>query len=218
MKNREKRCWALDVEGTLLRLPVAIDEVREELRALSAARGIEKRFSPLLPAIAEVAAQIGPSFVDEAYALIARHELEAAAQASLCPGARELLEEVAAHEEPVLLVSNSEASALRAAFRSAGLEPRERALVGRRPQLAPKPDPAPLLEAIGSLAEPLKLLLCVGDRAPDMRMACAARPLLAARGITTRAIGVAEAEASREKLLAAGADQVVASLLELLAR
>ena len=212
-----RRCWAFDVEGTLLRLPVAIDEVREALRALAAARGIERRFSPLLPAIAETAAELGAAFLEEAYALIERYELAAAPSATLCEGARELLAAADSHGEPVLLVSNSSAAALRAAFRSCGLVPGERALVGRRPGLPPKPDPAPLLEAVAALSgeESAGLLLCVGDRVPDALMARAAAPVLRAHGFEVRAIGVASDERARARLLEAGADQVIASLLEL---
>lgn len=216
-----QRLFVLDVDGTLLHLPVSIEEVRWELSEMFAALGHRSTFVPLLQSIHQAAAQLAGTqphreqeLVRQAYEVVTRHELRAARRAVPVPGLGGLAR--ALGDEPVVLISNNSAESVRASMSTcscelAGLA----AVVGRTPGIAPKPDPAPLVRALQGI-EPLpRQLICVGDRPVDMAMATAARPLFDGRGIKITAVGLPGRLEGASQLKQAGADLLLADLGQL---
>ena len=217
-----KRLWALDVDGTLIHLPVEIQRVRDALAKMFRPLGVELEFVPLLERIRQAAqfAAVDPvgtdtveSLVERAYRLVTRFEVEAARRATPCPGLGGLIR--ALGQEPVVLVSNNSAEAVRAALATCGLAPaRLASVIGRIAWRPAKPDPAPLLQALGAVNPLPGQLICVGDRPADMAMAVAAAgsAMLARCEVTVTAVGVLGRLEGEEELRQAGAERVFPDL------
>ncbi len=221
------RLWALDVDGTLLHLPVNIQHVREALADMFRPMGVEQEFVPLLQrvneaaqaAAAPVGTETAKALVERAYRLITRFEVDAARRVVPVPGLQTLVR--ALDREPVVLVSNSSAEAVRAALATCGLAPINLAsVIGRTPWRKAKPDPAPLLQALGAVVPLPRQIICVGDRPADMAMARAAsRTQVVARArATVAAVGVLGKLEGEEELRGAGAEEVFPDLEALVAR
>jgi len=91
-------------------------------------------------------------------------------------------------------------------LRALELTPRFRAVVAGDDLPRKKPDPLPILHLAERLGLPLSELVIVGDGAQD---------IAAGRAAGVRTIGVRHGIQPLEKMLAAGPDQVIESLLEL---
>jgi len=212
------RTWVLDLDGTLLNLPVDIEAVRAGVVALFADAGVQARPRPLLEGIRGAAREAAPgdeqgqaAWVARGYGVIDAAELEAAKNATPCAGAEELINALA--REPVAVVTNNAAEPAYAALVRCGLMPRNLvAMVGRKPHRPAKPSPEPLLRALSDRPEPLGEIICVGDRPADMAMAMAARETLASRGGQVRALGVLGRLEGERELTAAGAEAVFEDL------
>ena len=222
-----RRLWALDVDGTLLHLPVDIQQVRASLAEMFCPLGVELEFVPLLQRIRQAAqaaaAPVGTdtveSLVERAYGVVTRIEVEAARRASPAPGFEELIR--ALGQEPVVLVSNNSAEAVRAALATCGLAPAMLAsVIGRTVRRPAKPNPAPLLQALGAVVPLPPEVICVGDRPVDMTMALAAArsPVLSRTRTSVTPVGVLGRLEGEEELLQAGAEVVCADLHALVER
>lgn len=217
-----QRTWALDLDGTLLRLPVDIAAVRADVVELFAGAGVAANPRPILSGIQEAARLAAPDDIARQAAWYARGlglieaaEMAAAASARPCSGARELLD--ALGQEPVAIVTNNAAAPARAALERCGLLPGNLVrLVGREPGHPAKPSPEPLLRALLHRTEPLGQIICVGDRPSDMAMAVAAREALVKRGGQVIAIAIPGDFEGEGELREAGADEVLPSLADLL--
>jgi phosphoglycolate phosphatase-like HAD superfamily hydrolase len=221
------RTLALDVEGTLLDLPVEIEGVRRRVRAAFAARGVSIAGRPLLAQIRSGAEAIalregpaaGEESLREAYTIIERAELDGAPRARARPGAARLLELAASRGDRVVLVSNTAESAVRVGLAISGLAAfRLEAIVGREAGRDPKPSTAPLLAALDGLPRPLGELVVVGDGVHDITMARAAATLLSTEGAEVQAVGLAATEEAARALREAGADLTVPDLDGFIAR
>lgn len=215
------RLWLLDVDGTLLHLPVPIETVRREVaRTL----GSEDPLRPLLPGIQAEARRRGAGdpereaeLLARAYGVLDRAELRAAEGARAIAGAAELLRRLG--QEPVILFSNNAAPAVERALEVCGLVVgRCPGVVGRRPGVAPKPSPAGVLPLVRGMDPAPEELVAVGDRAGDMAMARELERILVAGGWTGRvtALGVCGRLGGRDALQDAGADRVVDRLTDVL--
>ena len=215
------RLWALDVDGTLLHLPVNIQQVREALADMFRPLGVDRPFVPLLQrvheaaqdAAAPVGTETAKALVERAYRLITRFEVDAARRAEPAAGLATLVR--ALDQEPVVLVSNNSAEAVRAALATCGLAPtRLASVIGRTPWRKAKPDPAPLLQAMGAVVPLPRQIICVGDRPVDMAMARAtARTHVVARArASITAVGVVGRLEGEEELREAGAEEVFTDL------
>jgi phosphoglycolate phosphatase-like HAD superfamily hydrolase len=210
------RAALFDLDGTLVDLPVPIEEVRADIAERFAAlgwRGDASTMRPLLPTIETAAASVAASLeqaralVAEARAVIDRAEVAAAPAATLLDGAAALLERFAAASIPVAVVTNNCAEAARIALRGFHLA----AVIGRGDVSRVKPHPEGLLAAIDQLG--VTSAAWIGDRPTDVaagRAAVARRPEL-----ELAIVGFARDPAERAGLEAAGAARVIASLAEL---
>ena len=210
------------MDGTLLRLPVEISQLRQDLTELFGQWGVHTSFRPLLSSIeqAVVDADLSGATSDEeaaarAYEIRVRHELAAAERAITRPGAEALV--AALKHEPAALVSNNTQAAVERAVQRLGLRPAGLlALVGHTPIRPPKPDPTMLIYALGQL-DPLPAeLICVGDRPVDITMARRAGQALP--GVKVTAVGVPGQLEGEAELEAAGADLVLPDLAALVER
>ena len=217
-----ERTWVLDLDGTLLNLPVDIEAVRAGVVELFALAGVEANPRPLLEGIRGAALEAAPGNEEEqaswrarGFGVIDAAELEAARSATPCAGADAFIK--ALGREPVAVVTNNAGEPAYAALVRCGLLPRNLvAMVGRKPHRPAKPAPEPMLRALEDRPEPLGEIIVVGDRPADMAMAAAARRPLAARGGQVRAIGVVGKLEGEAVMVAAGAEAVCKDLAELL--
>jgi len=129
----------------------------------------------------------------------------------LLPGAREALEQVAGRGLALGLVSSGDAARVRREVRALGLEGHFGAVVCGGETARRKPDPEPLLVALGRLGVPPAATAYVGDSPEDMAMARSAGAL--AVGIPGGFPNREALAASRPHVLAPSLHEAVTSLL-----
>jgi len=148
-----------DLDGTLVRLDVDWDAVRERTAAVLTARDVEVGGADIWT-IRERAAEHG--LLDRVDDVIAEFEREGARSADRLPLAGTL-----SHEVPVGVCSLNAESACRIALELHGLDGHVDAVVGRGTVETVKPDPEPLLYALDTLGVPPERALFVGDSDSD---------------------------------------------------
>lgn len=212
-----------DMDGTLLELDVDIESVRAELRALFAARGYDAEMRPILQRIDEAADAVSSSadereaIIAEARAVIDRAEVDAAARARACDGARDVLTQLAGDGTPFGLLTDNSRACVRPALAAAGLDHvawREESVLTRDDVQAPKPDPAGIVRAARVLLPGGGELTMVGDSPRDIAAARAAGALL--DDVVVRAVAVRGGRSSHEALAAASPDRTIDDLSQLL--
>jgi mannitol-1-/sugar-/sorbitol-6-phosphatase len=217
-RGPERLAIALDLDGTLLDLPVDIEPARAEIGALLAAAGHPGPPSPILAAIAAAVAAAGPDGRDlrrRALAVLDRAELVAAPGAVARAGAADLLAAVAAAGRPLAIVTDNGRACVGPALAAAGLRARF-TLVARDDVALGKPAPDGLIAAARALLPGGGALLWAGDSPRDVAAGRAARASLPDVVLTVVAIG-GRGRAVDAALLAAGPDQLCQGLAELVA-
>lgn len=217
--DRPRLGLILDLDRTLVALPLDIVAVRGALAAWGAARGIDSPWRPILEEMAALPGRLRPRWgegaeviAEEAMALFDGWELAAAAAAIAMPHAAQVLTRAQEAGVPAAVVTNNGRLAAEAALAASGL-PRGpiRAMVCRRETPLPKPHPEGMRRALAALevaAGPLDTLACVGDSPMDVEAARAlAGELTAAeRSIRVVTAGVTTGYASAEALAASRPD------------
>jgi sugar-phosphatase len=204
-----RRAIALDLDGTLLDLPVEIDGARAEVAGLLAAAGYPGPASPILAAIAAAAAAHGEGVRAQAYAALDRAEVAAAARATARPGAAALLAGLARRGTPVAIVTDNGRACVAAALEAAGL-PAPAVLVTRDDVGPTKPAPDGLVAAARRVLPDGGALLWAGDSPRDVAAGRAARAKLP--GVTLTVVAVAGPRGPSLELAAAGPDRQVDDL------
>jgi len=129
-----------DLDGTLLEPALDFGAIRAEIG-----------LSPVLP-ILEVMETLGPAARERAYAILDRHEAEAAARSQLMPGAKELLAALRRRGIKLAVLTRNSRPSVDAACRRHGLE---FDAVSTRETHRPKPCPdgvRGLMQALGAAA------------------------------------------------------------------
>lgn len=208
------RAFIFDMDGALLRLEVDIEEVRLRLAALFGPHGVTRPFRPILGRIYAAAAEAGTRGADAAALtragldILDEWELRGAADARARDGAADLVRVLAGRGDRLGLYTSVGRAAAAAALDAAGIPATAFEAIVSRDDAVPKPDPAGLRLLAGQLAP-----------APTAYVADHASDLQAARGAAIAGlelIGLASPLAADDKLRAAGATRVIASLRELL--
>ncbi len=206
-----------DLDGTLLRLDVDIEEVRQRLGTLFAPYGVTRPFRPILARIPAAAREAVDKGGDEetlrraGFAVLDDWEVLAADTARPREGAASVLSALAARGVTLGLVTNNGRACLSTALRSAGLdEALFGATVTRDDVPAPKPDPAGILQVAAKLGAAAPWY--IGDHQIDVDAGRAARAQLPA----LRVAGLRGAGPGPGAPFA-GADHILNSLDEVLA-
>lgn len=215
MSAPDPPCLLFDLDGTLLRLgwgDAAVAAPRDEARRILRELGLRPPLGMMIPTLAELGqARAHP----EALRVLAELERAAAAGATPCPGAAEVL---LACEEAGLrcaIVSNNGRPCIEQALRCAGLAKEAAraigAIVGREDVRRYKPDPEPLRRALQLLGpqEGTRAFM-IGDAPSDIQAARAIAEL------DVVGIGILTGLGDEAALRAAGARAVLRTLRELL--
>ena len=169
-----------DLDGTLLRLDVDIEEVRLRLGALFAPFGVTRPFRPILARIRGAAHEAVAGGGNEAtlraaaFAILDEWEVAAASAARPREGAAATLGALVARGVRLGLVTNNGRACLAPALHAAGLDAAWfGATVTRDDVPAPKPDPAGILRVAAALGagDPWY----IGDHQSDIDAGRAAR-------------------------------------------
>jgi phosphoglycolate phosphatase len=219
----ERRALVFDMDGTLLWLDVAIEEVRAALFALFAPLGHRGEFRPLLPAIEAAADAVAAAPAERARwrargrDLVDAAEVAAASRARPRAGAAACVRALAERQFTLGVVTDNGRACAPLALRTAlGADAAHLSAVVSRDDVArPKPDPEGLVRAAGALLPAGGALCFVGDTARDVETARQARPLLQAGAIELRCVALAGGRGRPEELAAAGPDARIAELAEL---
>jgi phosphoglycolate phosphatase len=156
----------------------------------------------------QIAEWLPPAAVVTADRAIAAVEAEAILSATTTAGLHDLLSAIGAR--PWAIVSNNPTSCIYTWVTDRDLSPPPSAVAGRvigQPQLM-KPNPYLLSVALGSLGVPATNAVFVGDSVPDME---------AGKAAGVPAVGHANKQGKRQRLLTAGADAIIQDLADLLA-
>jgi phosphoglycolate phosphatase len=210
--------FIFDMDGTLLRLEVDIEEVRTRLHAMFAALGVRKAFRPILPRIHEAAAEASAGIASrhaelltEGLAILSHFEVVAAGRCRAREGAPQLIAELAARGARLGLVTDNGHACVQPALAHAGIDATlfaEEAIVTRDDVDAPKPDPAGIVHAARALG--VHSVWYVGDHPRDVEAARAARTHL--QGVRLRVAALRGGLATPAQLEKAGADAILDDL------
>jgi HAD superfamily hydrolase (TIGR01549 family) len=172
-----------DLDGTLLRLDVDIEEVRQRLGALFGPHGVTAPFRPILVRIPAAAREAATRGADETamrragFAILDEWEVRAAESARARPGAAAVLEALAGRGVRLGLVTNNGRACLAPALASAGLRgDLFAATVTRDDVPLPKPDPAGIVQVAAALG--VDDVWYIGDHQIDVDAGRAARARL----------------------------------------
>jgi len=155
----EYDAYVYDLDGTLVRLAVDWEAVREEAAALLRERGVDPAAGDLWEMLSQAEAAGHRDLVADA---IAAHEREGARASRRLPAADRL-----PHEIPVGVCSLNCEEACRIALAEHGLTDAVGAVVGRDTVPNRKPDPGPLLAVTDELGVAPERTLFVGDSGSD---------------------------------------------------
>lgn len=134
------------------------------------------------------------------------YELEAAAKATLMPGAKDILVWSKRRKLGTGVVSSNSALAIRAAASRLSITRYLDEIVGRHFPLKMKPNPDQLMHCLHKLRCTPIHAIAVGDRTYDV---------IAAKEVGMFSVAVASGKSSKEELMESGADRVIGSLYEL---
>lgn len=167
-----------DMDGTLLRLDVDIEEVRMRLGALFAPHGVTRPFRPILARIRAAAAEVGDAQLERAgLAILDDWEVRAAQSARARSGAGEVVAALRARGTKLGLVTDNGRACVGAALAAAGIPLVFDVIVTRDDVPAPKPDPAGIRAAAAVVgARPWY----IGDHPKDLEAGRAAGVRVAA--------------------------------------
>ncbi len=161
-----------DMDGTLLKLPVEIDEARQELRAFFAARGFESPFRPLLPELRRAARHLGgekwSSIEQQGLRILDRYEVSAANAVEWFDGAIDVLAHLDTRRIPFGLVTNNGRAALGHALQRIGGPKRFTCILTRDDVHDPKPAPEGLIKAWRLLGGCRGRVAWIGDGVHDV--------------------------------------------------
>ncbi|MFB6353485.1 MAG: HAD family hydrolase [Halobacteriales archaeon] len=149
-----------DLDGTLVRLAVDWSAVAGELRALLADAGVDADGWSVWECYDRARDR---GLEDAVESVLAEHEIAGAEAADRLPAA-DLVAELAC---PVGVCSLNAERACRTALQRHGLDNAVEAVVGRDTVDAVKPDPAPLLAALGILGAEPAAAVFIGDGSRD---------------------------------------------------
>lgn len=167
-----------DLDGTLVDSPLDLDALKQEV-------GAQGR------TILEHLAASPPEEAARGWAIVARHEAEAAEHAVWAPGAERLLERCRALGVPLAVVTNNASAVVRPVLARLGL--RYEVLVTREDAM-PKPSPEPLLLALRRLGVGREAAVFLGDAELDVRAGQAA--LVRTVHVGPRCAGICRAHAA----------------------
>ena len=201
-----------DMDGTLLRLEVDIEEVRLRLAALFAPYGVTRPFRPILRRIHDAALEASSAGGDrnvlcaEGLAVLSSFEVVAARVARARVGAVETVQELNARGVRLAVVTDNGRACVPAALQAAGFLPAHFASVVTRDDVATaKPDPEGIVQAAARLG-PASHVWYIGDHPKDVGAAHAARVTIPHLRVAALRGGLA----SDAQLEQAGADALLA--------
>ena len=204
-----------DYDGTLAVLNLDFAAMRQRLLALTVAQGLTPRelhgldILEMLEHATGLLHQRYPEqavrFVRDAQQLLQDMEVEAAHSGGLLPGVPELLATLHQEQIGVGIVTRNCDAAVRVTFPH--IDTYCQAFMPRNRVTQVKPHPAHLQAALDCLGTTPERAIMVGDGAMDIQ---------AGKALGMFSIGVLSGNSSRAKLLAHGADLVLASVVDLL--
>jgi len=214
------KTFVFDFDGTLAELRLDFLEMKRRLSLLAEscfAPAVPPPFLPVLEWLGWLEKSIQQSnggsdqgFRRRAMAMISEIESEAAANGSLFPFTRPLLQNLLNRGIKTAIITRNCDSAVRTVFPD--IADYCCAFYSRDHVSSPKPDPAHLLLALDSIGADIQTAIMVGDHPLDIETGKAA-------GVMTA--GVCSGSSREEELLGAGADRVADNcrdLIELLSR
>ena len=199
--------FIFDFDGTLAELHIDFTEMKLRLNALAGEFLAPAPPPPSLPVLEWLSwlekrikeSNVGRAIVfrEQALALIAEIEIEAAGKGALFTFTRPLLREIAGRGLKSAIITRNCAAAVRMVFPD--ISDCCAAFLARDHVPSPKPDPVHLVRALEAIGADPATAVMVGDHPLDIQTGKAA-------GVRTA--GVCSGSATKEQLLEAGADWV----------
>jgi phosphoglycolate phosphatase-like HAD superfamily hydrolase len=174
--------YILDLDGTVVDLPVDWDALRGELHAELERRGVATRERGVFGILEEL------QRTGETATFVACSDIVREAEESVAPSGpvNAALLEWLPDGAPIGILSLNSNRAVHAALRDVDLPGPIVAMVGREDVLAPKPDPSGLLRILEMAGVPAERAVVIGDSPGDLDCAQAA----GIRGLDVEDVGV----------------------------
>ena len=211
------KLWIFDFDNTIARLEPEVDwaggrlVLEPYLRSVGAPEELFERIPrgnlPLYDAyrkivVAHATGSLRSTAVEYASGIIETIELAGVDRAKPLEGALELIAALKKSGASVAIVTSNSSRTIHRWFELSGTNLKIDTIVGRDSLLALKPAPAMVLRALEILSIKPADAAFVGDSEAD---------LLAAKNSGVRFYGIAESDAARDRLRAAGATEIYAS-------
>ena len=177
-KQKNIRVIIFDFDGTLIRLNLNGDRIREKLTSYFQKFGLDLYIRPIYPRIFEALKKLGKTRTDEevkkirqeAYALMEKEELKSLENAELVSGAKEVLDQIKKENIKIAIVSVNGRAVIKETFKKFGFTVPDQ-IVSRDDLSVVKPD----LKVGEYVLKQLKALpheaMLVGDSDYDMDLA-----------------------------------------------
>lgn len=181
MINQQPDLIVFDLDGTLVKLDFTgerMEDARRNLQNVFDKVDINQEFKPLLTDLekalrelsATVEAETANHVQTKAFEVIEALERDAVARQSVCDGAREQLETVAASDAQLAIATNNTRGAAKSAIESAGFAHPD-ILVALDDAERPKPHPDMLEMVADECGSTPESIVMIGDRESDARSA-----------------------------------------------
>jgi N-acetyl-D-muramate 6-phosphate phosphatase len=208
-----------DMDGTLLRLDVDIEEVRTRLAALFAPHGVTAPFRPILRRLREAAVEAEAAGGDsvkllaQGLAILDEWEVKAARSARARQGGPALTADLHAAGVKLAVVTDNGRACVGPALSSSGYDPSIFTILVTRDDVdLPKPHPDGVVKAVRALGAAAPTWY-VGDHKKDVEAGIGAVQMLGSAS-TVHVAALAGGLGSDAELAGAGAEKVLTSLDE----
>ncbi len=156
-----------DLDGTLVKLPIDYESMRNELKLIAKKYGLYSEFKPLFKEIKRLSFLHleGEKFVKECIEIIKKYEIKGAEKAELLEGIKEILYLLKNKGIKIAIISNNSKECIEKVLEITGIKNLIDLVIGRNSLEDLKPSPLPILNALKILN--VKKVIFVGDREED---------------------------------------------------
>jgi phosphoglycolate phosphatase len=160
-----------DLDGTLLNLPIDYGGMRRALSSFASSQGFTSDFAHILEEIDRGSSLLprpgNARFVEGCFKIIGDYELKAAENPRMIEGADGVLEALKSEGLKIAVISRNSVKCAERSLSSLRLSGDVDLIVGRETTERTKPDPSPVIYALGALKLEPEQTIMVGDHEYD---------------------------------------------------
>ncbi|MCC6014047.1 MAG: HAD family hydrolase [Candidatus Verstraetearchaeota archaeon] len=166
-KYRSMEAVFFDLDGTLVKIPIDYELMRNELKLIAKKYGLYSEFKPLFKEIKRLSSlhSEGDKFAKECLEVIKKYEIKGAEKAELLKGVKEILYYLKSKGIKIAIISNNSKDCIEKVLEVTGIRNLIDLVIGRNSIENLKPNPLPIINALKILN--VRKVIFVGDREED---------------------------------------------------